>query len=214
MRTQVIINPRSANGRTGRAWPVLERRLAAAIGEFTVAHTAAPLDASRLAATAAADGVKRVVAVGGDGTLSEVLHGLLPADALHAPEVVVGYVRVSTDEQALGPEAQKAAEASLCADEQGKFWEMHDAMFAAQRELSIEDLTKRAGEIELDTQKFAECLGSDRYAQQVEQDLLAGQAAGVTGTPALFINGRFLSGAQPYDVFAKVIDDELRRAGE
>ncbi len=111
------------------------------------------------------------------------------------------------------PNAQKAAEASLCANEQDKFWAMHDSMFAAQKELSVDALKKKAGEIELDTDRFAECLDSSRYAQQVAQDLAAGQAAGVSGTPALFINGRFLNGAQPYEAVAKVIDDELRRAG-
>jgi protein-disulfide isomerase len=112
------------------------------------------------------------------------------------------------------PEAQKAAEASLCADDQGKFWEMHDLMFADQGGLSIDKLKEKAGELELDLVVFGECLDSDKYAEQVEADLQAGSGAGVSGTPALFINGRFLSGAQPYDVIAKVIDDELSRHGD
>ncbi len=111
------------------------------------------------------------------------------------------------------PQAQKAAEASLCADDQGKFWEMHDAMFENQSALGIADLKSVAGRLELDTATFDECLDGGKHADRVTADLQAGVAAGVTGTPAIFINGRFLSGAQPYDAIAKVIDDELRRAG-
>jgi protein-disulfide isomerase len=109
------------------------------------------------------------------------------------------------------PEAQKAAEASLCARDQGKFWEMHDAMFADQRALAVAQLKETAAEVGLDADSFAECLDSGRYEEQVDQDLQAGVEAGVSGTPALFVNGRFLSGAQPYDEIAKLIDDELKR---
>jgi protein-disulfide isomerase len=112
------------------------------------------------------------------------------------------------------PDAQKAAEASFCADDQGKFWEMHDAMFADQGGLAVDKLKEKAGALELDEAAFAECLDSDKYADRVDADLQAGTAAGVSGTPALFINGRFLSGAQPFDEIAKVIDDELKRQGE
>lgn len=111
------------------------------------------------------------------------------------------------------PQAQKAAEAALCADEQEKFWEMHDAMFDDQSKLQVANLKSTAAALELDAAAFAECLDSGRHAEQVNADLQAGMEAGVTGTPALFINGRFLSGAQPYEAISKVIDDELRRAG-
>ncbi|MDH3744239.1 MAG: thioredoxin domain-containing protein [Acidobacteriota bacterium] len=109
--------------------------------------------------------------------------------------------------------AQKAAEASLCANEQGKFWEMHDSMFASQRALGVEALKNKATELDMEPDRFNDCLDSSRYAEQVAGDLEAGQAAGVSGTPALFVNGRFLNGAQPYESVAQVIDDELRRAG-
>ena len=113
--------------------------------------------------------------------------------------------------RSIHPQAQKAAEASLCANDQGKFWEMHDAMFADQQGLAIDKLKEKAAALELDGEAFAECLDSGRYADTVEADLRSGSAAGVSGTPALFINGRMLSGAQPYEAFAKIIDDELAR---
>jgi protein-disulfide isomerase len=114
----------------------------------------------------------------------------------------------------LHPQAQKAAEASLCAEDQGKFWEMHDAMFADQAGLAVDKLKEKAALLGLSMDAFNDCLDSDRYADRVDADLKAGADAGVSGTPALFINGRFLSGAQPYDEIAKIIDDELSRLGE
>ncbi len=107
--------------------------------------------------------------------------------------------------------AQKAAEASLCAKEQGKFWEMHDAMFADQKQLDVAQLKTTAAGLEVDTAKFDECLDSGKYADAVKKDAEAGQAAGVSGTPAFFINGRMIEGAVPYEQLAAVIDDELER---
>jgi protein-disulfide isomerase len=107
--------------------------------------------------------------------------------------------------------AQKAAEASLCAREQGRFWEMHDAMFADQRALAVDDLKQTAVRLGMDGEAFGACLDDGRHVDEIADDFEAGRRAGITGTPALFINGRFLSGAQPYDVIARVIDDELRR---
>jgi len=107
------------------------------------------------------------------------------------------------------PQAQKAAEASLCAFDQEKFWEMHDAMFADQKGLSVDQLKAKAVTLGLDAGVFDECLDSNNYADQVEEDLRAGSRMGVTGTPAVFINGQFLSGAQPFEAFAAIIDKEL-----
>jgi protein-disulfide isomerase len=109
------------------------------------------------------------------------------------------------------PNAQKAAEASLCANDQGKFWEMHDALFADRSRLPIAELKKTAATLKMDAKKFDACLDSGKYAEQVKTDLREGMQAGVTGTPALFINGRPLSGAVPFEEIAKIVRDELTR---
>ncbi len=112
------------------------------------------------------------------------------------------------------PQAQKAAEASLCADEQGKFWQMHDAMFQNQQQLAVENLKAKATELGLNAEQFNSCLDSGKFANQVAADMKEGEAAGVTGTPAMFVNGRFINGAVPFEQIAVVIDDELRRKGD
>ena len=109
------------------------------------------------------------------------------------------------------PHAEKAAEASLCALEQGKFWEFHDSMFGNQKELTVDDLKKRAVDLKLDTAKFNECIDSGRVVDTIQKDIQDGSRAGVTGTPAMFINGRFLNGNQPYQTIKDVIEDELER---
>jgi protein-disulfide isomerase/Skp family chaperone for outer membrane proteins len=109
------------------------------------------------------------------------------------------------------PHAEKAAEASLCAFEQQRFWEFHDSMFGNQKELSIPDLKQRAVDLKLDTQKFNECIDSGREAAAIQKDIQEGARVGVTGTPAMFINGRFLSGNQPYAAIKDMIEDELQR---
>ena len=107
------------------------------------------------------------------------------------------------------PHAAKAAEASLCAADQGKFWEYHEVLFKNQKKLDLPDLKAHAGEVGLDTQKFGQCLDSGDKKKAVDADQQAGLAAGVGGTPAFFINGIFLNGAQSIDEFKKVIDGEL-----
>lgn len=109
------------------------------------------------------------------------------------------------------PHAEKAAEASLCAFEQQHFWEFHDSMFGNQKELSLADLKQRAVDMKLDTQKFNECIDSGRQVAAIQKDIQEGARAGVTGTPAMFINGRFLSGNQPYATIKDMIEDELQR---
>ena len=111
------------------------------------------------------------------------------------------------------PNAQKAAEASLCAEDQGQFWQLHDVMFRDQRNLGVEALKEKAASIDLDMERFNECLDSGRHQEAVAADLAEGSRLGVTGTPAIFINGRFLSGAQPFEEFSNIIDDELSGDG-
>ena len=108
-------------------------------------------------------------------------------------------------------EAPRAGEASYCAQDQGKFWEYHDVLFENQRAMSDDDLKKYADTVGLDAAKFAECLETNKYAARVEADKKSGEANGVSGTPAFFINGVFVNGARPFESFAEVIDDELKR---
>lgn len=110
-------------------------------------------------------------------------------------------------------QAQKAAEAAMCADEQEKFWPMHDAMFADQAGLAVPALKEKAAAIGLDAEAFAACLDSGRHADAVEEDLRAGTEAGVTGTPTLFVNGRSMGGGVvPFERLAQVIEQELARS--
>jgi predicted DsbA family dithiol-disulfide isomerase len=109
--------------------------------------------------------------------------------------------------------AQKASEAALCAGDQGKYWEMHEKLFANQRALEVDQLKQHAKDLSLDGDRFGKCLDSGEKAKLVEASKKAGDEAGVTGTPAFFINGRPLSGAQPFEKFKEVIDHELRASG-
>ena len=105
--------------------------------------------------------------------------------------------------------AQKAAESALCAGEQNKYWEMNETLFANQQALDVPQLKEHAKKLSLDGKKFAECLDSGRMASKVAESKKAGEAVGVTGTPAFFINGRMISGAQPFEKFKEMIDSEL-----
>lgn len=106
--------------------------------------------------------------------------------------------------------AQKAAEASECAHEQGKFWEYHDILFNNQQALDVSSLKKYASDLKLDTAKFNGCLDSGKYEAEVKKDMQDGLNANVRGTPAFFINGRLISGSQPFENFKTVIDEELK----
>ncbi|HEY6894639.1 MAG TPA: thioredoxin domain-containing protein [Rhodanobacteraceae bacterium] len=107
------------------------------------------------------------------------------------------------------PNARPAAEASQCAAEQGKFWAYHDKLFANPSRLSEADLKQQAAELGMDSTKFNACVDSHKYKDQIDTDVQAGEAAGVNGTPAFFINGRMINGALPFSEFKRVIDEEL-----
>jgi len=107
------------------------------------------------------------------------------------------------------PFAEGAAEAARCAAEQGKFWEYHDLLFADQGALDRNGLIAKAAKLQLDPKQFETCVSSEKYKSQVQQDNQEGMRAGVSGTPGFFINGVFISGAQPEATFEKIIEDEL-----
>lgn len=105
--------------------------------------------------------------------------------------------------------AQPAAEASECANEQGKFWDYHDALFQNQESLGRALYIELSEKLGLNTAKFTQCIDSNKYKQKVQNDLNYGAQIGVSGTPTFFINGIGVVGAQPYEVFKQIIDNEL-----
>jgi protein-disulfide isomerase len=113
----------------------------------------------------------------------------------------------------LHPQAHRASEAGRCARDQNKFWEFHDRVFAGNPDSSAEYLRKLATEAGLNVPAFESCLASGKHNPGIQVDIDEGAQLGITGTPAFFINGRELSGAQPIEVFVKMIDEELQSAG-
>jgi protein-disulfide isomerase len=107
------------------------------------------------------------------------------------------------------PLALGAAEAARCAGEQGKFWEYHDLLFGDQAGLDRGGLMAKAAKLQLDTKQFDACVSAGKYRPQIQRDSDDGVQAGVNGTPGFFINGAFLSGAQPEAVFEKIIEEQL-----
>jgi protein-disulfide isomerase len=110
------------------------------------------------------------------------------------------------------PYAEKASEAARCAAQEGKFWEFHDALFASQSKLDESSLFAIAQTTGLNAQSFRSCLGSGESRPLVSHDQEDGKKAGISSTPGFFVNGVFLSGAQPEAAFEKVIDEQLKMA--
>jgi len=106
--------------------------------------------------------------------------------------------------------AEIAAEASHCALEQGKFWDYHDQLFKTTN-FDKQALIGYAKDAKLDDKQFESCLTSQKYKLQIDKDIEEAQKAGVNGTPAFFINGSLISGAQQQDTFTGIIDAELSR---
>jgi len=109
----------------------------------------------------------------------------------------------------LHPNAERAAEAARCAGEQDKFWEYHDQLFANQKRQDPEGLMDDARALNLDEPKFAACLSSGRYRQQIDQDVQMGSRAGIEATPGFYINDTFVNGAQPPEVYEHIVDQKL-----
>lgn len=113
---------------------------------------------------------------------------------------------------AMHKNAEPAARAAMAAYQQGKFWEFHDKLFADQKNLNDETYAKYAKELGLDVARFSKDASplSASTSRLIEADKSEANALGVSGTPAFFVNGRYLSGAKPFEEFAKVIDEELK----
>ncbi len=109
------------------------------------------------------------------------------------------------------PDAVPAAEASMCAAAQGQFWPFHDHLFANVDQLSPAALKEHATTLGLNMNDFNACFDSREYREAIEEDMEAAREIGVSGTPAFFINGRPLGGAQPFEAFERIIEDELSR---
>ncbi len=138
------------------------------------------------------------------------------------PKIIENYVKtgkarfVYRDLAFLGEESVRAAEAAQCAHEQGKFWEYHNTLFSNQSgenegAFKDENLKKFARDLKLDTAKFDGCLDSQKYRSEVQKDTDDARLSGATGTPTVFVNGRIVVGARPYDDFARLIEEELKK---
>jgi len=107
------------------------------------------------------------------------------------------------------PNAMPAAEAAMAAAAQGKFLEMHKKLFENQQQLSREKYLSLAKDIGLDVDKFTKDIDGHTYAAQIQKEVKESEDIGASGTPASFVNGRYLSGAKPYASFKEIIDEEL-----
>jgi protein-disulfide isomerase len=109
------------------------------------------------------------------------------------------------------PNARKAAEASRCAREQGKYWEYHDLLYETKK-YTAEDLKQHAHTLSLDATRFEQCLASSRHTGPIKSDFNEGRKLGITGTPSFFMNGRFLSGAVTYELLREIVLQQLSAA--
>ena len=110
------------------------------------------------------------------------------------------------------PQAKGAHAAAEAAHRQGKFWEMHDLIFQNQRDLQVSTLEGYATSIGLDMDQYRRDVKAEDVVGRIDEDLRQAQKLGVTGTPSFFINGRFLSGAQPFANFKRYIDEALEKS--
>jgi protein-disulfide isomerase len=116
----------------------------------------------------------------------------------------------------LGPASTLAANAAECANEQGKFWEMHDYLYKNQPPendtsmYTVDRLTEIAASLGISTAQFKNCLSSSKYQNNLDKDLSDGKQAGVSGTPTVFINGEIIKGAQAYEKYKTIIEKNLK----
>jgi protein-disulfide isomerase len=135
-------------------------------------------------------------------TLAQVL-------ARYGDKVKLVYRDLPLDQ--LHPQARRAAEAARCAQEQGKFWPFHDQLYSGNTDTSPERFKALAQATGLELAAFESCLASGKQQALVQQSIEEATRLGLSGTPAFLINGRFLSGAQPFETFVAVIEEELAR---
>ncbi len=109
----------------------------------------------------------------------------------------------------LHPFARIAAEATECANAQGKFWQYHDALFERQKDIPTLDFTKLAGELGLNADDFKSCIENKTFANEVELDRAKGESLGIEGTPAVYVGNEFIPGAYPYTAFKAAIEKSL-----
>ena len=111
------------------------------------------------------------------------------------------------------PKAKAAHAAAEAAHRQDKFWEMHDLIFANPRDMAPETFEKYAQQLGLNMDRFRKDVASASVKKKVDADAAEAERLGVTGTPGFFVNGRFLSGAKPFESFKQLIDEELKKKG-
>lgn len=135
-----------------------------------------------------------------NGTLRQV-------EETYGDQVRIVFKHLPLRMHAQAPLAHAASEA---AKNQGKFWEMHDLIFANQRELTEAKFIEYAGGLDLDVEQFKADMNSAAVKKRVDADVAEASRLGVTGTPGFFINGRFLSGARPFGDFKRLIDEQAK----
>ena len=106
--------------------------------------------------------------------------------------------------------SERAAEAALCAAEQGKFWEYQDLLFTSDRELTLDTFKRSAKKLELDMDSFERCLKSRKFQPEIEMDMEEGKKAGVAMTPSFIVNGKLIPGGPPLERFKQIIEEELK----
>ena len=200
-----------AQEKRGAAWRAfIDPKLAALDWEMMLAPPRVAIDATRLVRGPADAKVTLVTfsdyqcpyCIRSESVLAEVL-------AKYPKDVRLVHRHFPLDQ--IHPYARPAAEAAMCADEQGKFWPFHDAIFALDGQIDAESFARIGEQLGLDGSALENCIGERRFKDYVEADAQAGEAAGVQGTPAFFVNGIPLKGARDVADLSRVIDAELAR---